>query len=1469
MVRRKTFFSILIVFCTVQFSVVDVLACKVRLVAECNDNMTPCDPSDDYYDVSGYVYNDNHNTTWVAIINGVSYGPFPSVHRLEYFGRFPANGLELCVDFETLAYPYCRATKCTNPLIPCSSPIQLELFVAECNDNMTPCDPGDDYYELTIKPHGNGSNATWVVTINGVPFGPFADGTLQKIGNFSANGQQLCADFYYEHAPSCTATRCTNPLVPCVATIQIQALDLICDDNGTANDPSDDFYKVSLVVTMLNADPAYPYGYYADVAGMRFGPYSYGAYVNFELPADGGVHKLIVTDENDPICMDMRDIGPLTPCSVPCALIAQVLHMECFDNGTPDPSDDFYKITISATASVHGAAGKYKLDADYHPPLQLPYGKTFDILLPANGQYATLVFTDVDYRDCFMELEIGPLDPCSKRCEVMIDTLGYQCFDNGTPDPSDDYYEVCIRVSGTDAGSGYEIFTKHGQFGPYFYDEKVILTVPADGEELNIAIRDVDFPTYCKTTALIGPLDPCSEPCELDLVEFVLTCHDSATANLADDYYEIKLQVDRADADITDMYEVVINGTVFGPYSYGQQVTITWPADGGTYDMYVRDVVLGSMCEQVRSVGPLEPCSSPCDLSVLIENIICNDAGTGQDPSDDTYSFDLTVNGVNVSANWVADDPMMTTAAYGSTVNFGPYLISGGDVRLIIQDVNDPYCRTIVDVEAPEPCSDSCLIDQYDVIIGPCDDNGTGPDTLDDFYFVDLLVNGVNVGAGSTFEVSWSNQNWGPFTYGDYHNIGPLPADGSVVTLQIVDSDIGYCELSLDVSSPHCSECVETADAGPEKTLTCSIEDVDLEGSSSAGGTFTWYGPNSSVYTGAYPKVDQPGWYKLVVTFENGCMVEDSVEVLSDTLLPVASLIEPGQLTCKIDSVEIDGTNSTSGQDIIYKWTDQNGTVIGNSMTTTVTLPGTYCLEVVDTVLDCSSGLSCIQVEENRAAPDALIFVDPDNVLNCKVDSVRLTAGSSPNSIFHWEFRSRVYHVDTMWLKDTGMVYLIATDTITGCTTMIEMEIEALVEYPIVNVAEPAPLTCAVTEVTIDGSLSQSGSHIFYQWYDDMFDPIPGGTSRTLNVTAPGTYYFQVTDSINGCENIDTVVVDLDQFFHPIDAGPDALLRCDDNTTVLSGSTSSSVNDMTISWEALDGGQILEDGTTLTPTVDGSGRYEVTVIDNRTGCVTKDTVRVEDPITPLIEGLALGDEVCLGEEDGWIDIRSVVNGTAPYSYYVNGQLVSAGLIQDLSPGTYQVEVVDALGCRTDTTLVIAPGVEFAVDLVGITQLIQGDTTRLTATTTILNSNIDKVTWHLEDGTLICDNCASIDVSPDTTTTYLVTVTDKNGCIAENLITIYIKDKNQIWAPNVFTPNGDGSNDFFRIFGKNLVQIEQLLLFDRWGELVYTGENLDLEEGWDGTLNGEDMNPAVFVYYAVGVFKNGEKASIYGDVTLLR
>lgn len=1337
--------------------------------------------------------------------------------------------------------------------------------VTECNNNGTPCDPSDDFHDVSGYMFHMGGDQ-WTAEINGVIYGPFAHThALEYFGEFPANGAPLCVKFQDTGDPACMKTVCTDPLLPCPTMIDITYLEYECNDNGTANDPTDDYYIIKVRVQFTDFLPDYNYGYMLEIDGEIYGPYRYGNLATIEVPANGLLTKITAYDENDPTCMDMENIGPLTPCSVPCTMLPQVIKTECFDNGTPNPRDDFYKITVLATAAVAGPLGTYFIESDQLPNFQYRYGETFTLVLPARGDEITLTFTDTHYEDCFEEVTIGPLEPCSTPCDLEVDSISYICFDNNTPDPTDDYYEVVLNVTATGAGSGYTAFINGNLTGPWAYDSIITFTIPADGLEHNIIIKDVDFPSDCKTSALIGPLEPCSAPCVLTFDEQSLDCFDNLTADTLDDYYVLTLQISEPGHKPGDQYNLTIGVDSYGPYDYGELVMINLPADGSTRMVLIQDTRRGVHCELSFEIGPLIPCSSACELDLEISNVQCQNAGTGLDPSDDTFTFDITVNGVDVGATWQADDAANTTGAYGETKSFGPYLISGGPISLNVFDVTDIYCRENILVSPPPPCSDSCVIDLVDLIIGDCDDNNTGKDSLDDTFMVDLFVAGQNFGSG--YSVEWNGTIWGPFNYNQFIQVGPLPANGQNLTLIISDSDIDYCEITVDVSQDPCSECLESGDAGLDQTLNCSISEVELRASATASGIFSWTGPGNLQFSGPNPKVRTPGWYTLEITFENGCTVIDSVQVLRDTAQPVASPLTPGILTCKDEEVMLEAGASSTGLEMTYYWTNEQGDTIGTQQDIMVNLPGIYCLEVRDTIKDCGSGLSCVEVQEDKTPPTVIILVDPDSVLNCRIDSVRLSSLASPNTSHIWTFHANNYMFDTLWVKDTGMVYITVTDTMNGCTTTEEILIESLLEYPIVRIEPPPPLTCAVQSVVINANASQSGNTIQYRWFDDNFDVIQGAISRTLTVTEPGTYYFEVVDEANGCTNIDTVEVLENKIFHSIDAGPDDEMRCDSDELALQPSTSAASNLITLRWSVLGQGMIVDDSDPLNPLVGSEGTYVVEIEDKETGCISRDTVVISRAESPDMEAIT-GNEICLNAEDGWLEVTEIFGGTEPYDLSVNGSPQNTTLIQDLEPGQYTISIVDAKGCTVDTIVQILEGRSFDGNLNGKINVIQGDTTTLSAEVNIDAQEIDQIIWE-SNGKILCSNCSSIDVNPSEETTYNVQIIDRFGCHITLSITVFVKDDNKIWAPNAFTPDGNKINDFFNVFGKNLVLVEELIIFDRWGEQIYQGFELDPSEGWDGTLNGVQLNPAVFVYYAVGVFRDGTKAEIYGDVTLVR
>jgi gliding motility-associated-like protein len=108
-------------------------------------------------------------------------------------------------------------------------------------------------------------------------------------------------------------------------------------------------------------------------------------------------------------------------------------------------------------------------------------------------------------------------------------------------------------------------------------------------------------------------------------------------------------------------------------------------------------------------------------------------------------------------------------------------------------------------------------------------------------------------------------------------------------------------------------------------------------------------------------------------------------------------------------------------------------------------------------------------------------------------------------------------------------------------------------------------------------------------------------------------------------------------------------------------------------------------------------------------------------------------------------------------------------------------------------------------------------------------------------------------------------TNSSGC-EETASVDYLIDPADVKFPNAFTPNGDGDNELFRPRITGVGVLDNLLVFNRWGQLVYEGSDPD---GWDGKFNGEDVPPEVYVYLGTVRFPNGDTQEYKGDVTLIR
>ena len=139
----------------------------------------------------------------------------------------------------------------------------------------------------------------------------------------------------------------------------------------------------------------------------------------------------------------------------------------------------------------------------------------------------------------------------------------------------------------------------------------------------------------------------------------------------------------------------------------------------------------------------------------------------------------------------------------------------------------------------------------------------------------------------------------------------------------------------------------------------------------------------------------------------------------------------------------------------------------------------------------------------------------------------------------------------------------------------------------------------------------------------------------------------------------------------------------------------------------------------------------------------------------------------------------------------------------------------------------------------------------------------------------CPTCEGTWVFNAVPTVFTWTVTDINGCTGSESITVDVDYERDVYIPNIFSPNGDGRNDNFKIFtGPGVVSINYIHIYDRWGNLIHVeGQQLPDPNGagnWDGTFKGEPMLAGVYVYTTEITFIDNNTTLVYrGDVTIIK
>lgn len=278
------------------------------------------------------------------------------------------------------------------------------------------------------------------------------------------------------------------------------------------------------------------------------------------------------------------------------------------------------------------------------------------------------------------------------------------------------------------------------------------------------------------------------------------------------------------------------------------------------------------------------------------------------------------------------------------------------------------------------------------------------------------------------------------------------------------------------------------------------------------------------------------------------------------------------------------------------------------------------------------------------------------------------------------------------------------------------------------------------------------------------------------------------------------------------------------------------------------------------------------------GCVVTETKKLYiEPCCESSEPLVAGDALtinpaCPGTPTGSFDIP-IISGVPNYFFSLDGgPYLGNSEVTGLNAGDYTVYIQNIKGCMDTVEVRLNDPPEVEVEIGNDRLLSFGES--FTVSSLVNLAGPFTYSWSGVDS-IVCLNaeCTDVRVFPNNPGQVELLVVSELGCQAFDRLQFDIRKERPLYAPTAFSPNGDLNNDRWTLFGPEVLErINYIRIFDRWGEQVWEGVDLqpnDVEAGWDGRYQDRELNPGVFAYVAEVLYVDGIVLNVTGDINLMR
>tara|TARA_Y100000589_G_scaffold325106_1_gene362380 strand:+ start:2862 stop:6239 length:3378 start_codon:yes stop_codon:yes gene_type:complete len=615
--------------------------------------------------------------------------------------------------------------------------------------------------------------------------------------------------------------------------------------------------------------------------------------------------------------------------------------------------------------------------------------------------------------------------------------------------------------------------------------------------------------------------------------------------------------------------------------------------------------------------------------------------------------------------------------------------------------------------------------------------------------------------------------SWSPATgLSSTTSPNPTATPSTTTTYTLTVTGSGGC-TATDQVTVTVDNTPPSANAGPDVTIDCNTPSTTLN--ASGGVSYSWSpatGLSSTTISNPTASPSSTTTYTVTVTGSNGCTATDQVTVTVDNTPPSVNAGADVITTCTSPTATLNGSGNGS-----YSWSPSTGlssTTIANPVADPP-VTTTYTLTVTGANGCTASDQVTVTVDETPPVANA----GPDMVLDCNNSILTLNgSGSSTGMNYNWTTSGgnivSGVNTTTPTVNYTGTYTITVVNPSNGCSSSDQMIVTVDTLKPVADAGNNDTLNCINTTLTLNGTGSSSGSNYNYQWSTTNGNILSGATTLNPTINQTGTYYLTVTNTNNGCSNIDSVQIFQDANVPIADAGVDTFLSCVVSTIILDASNSSSGNNISFVWSTSDG-HFVSGTSTLNPTIDSAGTYSITITNNSNGCSSSDNVVVSiDTIKPIVNA---GLDTLINCYNPSISLNATVNPTNVNVLWQtnNGNIVSGNT--SLTPminaaGIYIIQAVNTVnGCVSYDSLTVVVDTLSPVVNAGNDTILTcvNDSIFLTATTN-LSSNYN-VVWATNNGN-IYTNDSLLQIGVNSGGDYLVTVTNlSNGCSSTDTVIV--------------------------------------------------------------------------------------------------